>query len=78
YAAALDSLKKNDGLIVCLQLKNCQINDERLSDLFLAMEHSEMVTSIDLSDNLITDDGALFLSTLLRGGAIQSLIYLDV
>ncbi|XP_057822154.1 uncharacterized protein LOC131034615 isoform X2 [Cryptomeria japonica] len=78
YSAALDSLKENDGLIICLQLKNCQINDERLFELFSAMEHSETVTSIDLSDNLITDDGVLFLSKLLRGGGIQSLIYLDV
>lgn len=78
YTAALESLKENDGLVLCLQLHNCQIDDERASKLFLAMEHSDTVTSVDLSYNLITDDGFCSLTKLLRGGSIPSLIFLDV
>lgn len=75
YTAALESLKENDGLVLCLQLHNCQIDDERASKLFLAMEHSDTVTSMDLSYNLITDDGFCSLTKLLRGGSIPSLIF---
>lgn len=78
YTAALESLKENDGLVLCLQLHNCQIDDERASKLFLAMEHSDTITSVDLSYNLITDDGFCSLTQLLRGGSIPSLIFLDV
>lgn len=78
YTTALESLKENDGLVLCLQLHNCQIDDERASKLFLAMEHSDTVTSMDLSYNLITDDGFCSLTKLLRGGSIPSLIFLDV
>lgn len=78
YTAALESLKDNDGLVLCLQLHNCQINDERASKLFLAMEHSDTITSVDLSYNLITDDGFSSLTKLLGGGSIPSLIFLDV
>lgn len=78
YTAALESLKENDGLVLCLQLHNCQIDDERASKLFLAMEHSDTITSVDLSYNLITDDGFCSLTKLLRGGSIPSLIFLDV
>lgn len=78
YTAALESLKENDGLVLCLQLHNCQIDDEKASKLFLAMEHSDTITSVDLSYNLITDDGFCSLTQLLRGGSIPSLIFLDV
>lgn len=78
YTAALESLKENDGLVLCLQLHNCQIDDERASKLFWAMEHSDTITSVDLSYNLITDDGFCSLTQLLRGGSIPSLIFLDV
>ncbi|GBG59399.1 hypothetical protein CBR_g38425 [Chara braunii] len=75
--------KKKKVMIVstrCLwvQLSRCRIGDKKVKRLSDALRGNTTVTSIDLSDNKITDDGIKVLAGVLAGGSASDLISLDV
>jgi len=46
--------------------------------LFTALKDNTSVTSIDLSDNVITDEGMQFMTGVLAGGIAPNLIHVNV
>lgn len=49
-----------------------------LLQLFAALKDNKSVTSIDLSDNVITDDGMNFLTGVLAVGMAPNLIHINL
>eukprot|EP00897_Mesotaenium_endlicherianum_P003201 jgi/Mesen1/2909/ME000175S02065 len=78
YAAAIEGLRSNDEMCMWVQLGKCRVGDKKARKLFEAMKGNKTVTSIDLSENTISDDGLQALATVLAGGAAPDLISLNL
>jgi hypothetical protein len=73
----LEAMKHDDSLL-WMQLNRCRITDKRARKLFTALKDNTSVTSIDLSDNVITDEGMQFMTGVLAGGIAPNLIHVNV
>jgi len=62
----LDRLKTNDPTLQQLELHRKHLTFEDLKALVAALEHNTCLTALDLSDNLINDEGAQLLAQSLR------------
>lgn len=78
YTAAIEALRANDEMCMWVQLPRCRLTDKKARKLCDAMRENHTVTSIDVSDNFISDDGARSLAALLASGAVPDLIALNV
>lgn len=78
YTAAIEALRANDDMCMWVQLPRCRLNDKKARKLCDAMRDNRTVTSIDVSDNFISDEGAESLTRLLASGAAPDLISLNV
>eukprot|EP00850_Spirogloea_muscicola_P016225 SM000130S27112 [mRNA] locus=s130:246825:254244:- [translate_table: standard] len=78
YTATMEAVKSKDELCLWVQLGRCRLNDKKARKLLEALKSSASVTSIDLSDNYISDEGMQLLATTLACGTAPDLISLDV
>ncbi|KAG0605000.1 hypothetical protein M758_9G024800 [Ceratodon purpureus] len=77
YALTLEAMR-NDENFLWMQLSKCRITDKRTRKLFAALKDNTSVTSIDLSDNVITDEGMNFLTGVLAVGMAPNLIHINL
>ncbi|CAI5532231.1 unnamed protein product [Closterium sp. Naga37s-1] len=79
FAAALESMRSKADLCMWVQLARCRVGDKKLRRLTDALIHCETVTSVDLSENLISDAGLRQLACALSApSAAPDLISLNV
>eukprot|EP00850_Spirogloea_muscicola_P007465 SM000037S13600 [mRNA] locus=s37:719633:723530:- [translate_table: standard] len=78
FTATMEAVKSKDELCLWVQLGRCRLNDKKARKLLEALKSSASVTSIDLSDNHISDEGMQLLATTLACGTAPDLISLDV
>lgn len=78
YKSALDLLQSNDEDGMWIRLSDCHIFDAKARKISEALANNKQVTSLDLSANHISTEGAKALAHVLEGGAAPDLILLDL
>ncbi|KAG2452581.1 hypothetical protein HYH02_002818 [Chlamydomonas schloesseri] len=76
FTAALDACRGADEMWV--KLSNCNIFDVKAKKLADALKSNSCITSLDLSQNHISDEGAQALAAMLQGSGAPELIELDL
>ncbi|CAM6120826.1 unnamed protein product [Calypogeia fissa] len=77
YSSSLESMRNDDSLL-WMQLNRCRITDKKARKLFAALKDNTTLTSLDLSENLLTDESLQSLEVVLSAGSAPNLIYVDV
>ncbi|XP_024387248.1 uncharacterized protein [Physcomitrium patens] len=77
FALTLETMK-NDENYLWMELSKCRITDSRIRKLFAALKDNTSMTSIDLSNNVITDEGMSFLTGALAVGMVPNLLRINL